>query len=118
MKPNGPLSTCPAPETLSDFLLGRLPGAELQRIGEHLAHCNECLSRASTSMDDRLVADLRRSLRQPPTREEHDSEHAAAQAESIGANHVGEPGAPQAPSPAPDPLKPSLWKWLKGKFGL
>jgi anti-sigma factor RsiW len=118
MKPNGPLSTCPAPETLSDFLLGRLPGAELQRVGEHLAHCNECLSRASTSMDDRLVADLRRSLRAPPTREEHDSEHCAAQAQSICADSDRESSSSPVPWPPPHPPKPSLWKWLKGKLGL
>jgi hypothetical protein len=95
-----------------------LAEAEVHRIGAHLAHCNECSTRAAATVDDRLIADLRRSLRAPPTKEEHDSAHAAARAELIDASQGGEPDAPpEWPPPLPAP-KPSLWKRLKGRLGL
>jgi anti-sigma factor RsiW len=118
MKPNEPTSACPSPELLGDFLLGRLPGAEVQRIGAHLANCVECSTRAAATVDDRLIADLRRSLRAPTTKEEHDSEHAAARAESICASLGSEADAPMEWPPPPPPPKPSLWTRLKRRLGL
>lgn len=106
MEPITPLIDCPTPEKLHDFLLGRLPEDELQRIGDHLGVCRHCSSRVSAQSDDRLVAELRQSLREPPTLEEHASERLIAKAESIYEN-----------SPPPDDIhNPSLTGGTLGPY--
>jgi eukaryotic-like serine/threonine-protein kinase len=53
---------CPSQDTLSDFVLGKLPVAELGTVAEHLDVCTECEEKAGQldGMADAIVLKLRR----------------------------------------------------------
>jgi tetratricopeptide (TPR) repeat protein/tRNA A-37 threonylcarbamoyl transferase component Bud32 len=52
-------SPCPDVLELQQFLLGQLPAAEIDRLAQHLLHCDRCVGLAGTlEARDRLVDDL------------------------------------------------------------
>ncbi len=53
---------CPSQDTLSDFMLGKLPVTELGLVAEHLDRCAECEQKAGEleTMVDEVVSELRR----------------------------------------------------------
>jgi eukaryotic-like serine/threonine-protein kinase len=54
-----PASPCPDAYELRQFLLGQLPPAEIDRLAQHLLHCERCVAVAGTlEARDRLVDDL------------------------------------------------------------
>ena len=57
-------NSCPTQETLSDFLLGKLNGDELEDVGSHLVDCLQCLEAVQSleSQTDGLVESLRETL--------------------------------------------------------
>ncbi|QDU97640.1 anti-sigma factor [Lignipirellula cremea] len=53
---------CPDLNTLEVLLLGKLPAAEREKLGEHLLHCDACAAAAETiNTTDSLVEALRTS---------------------------------------------------------
>jgi WD40 repeat protein/tRNA A-37 threonylcarbamoyl transferase component Bud32 len=51
---------CPDPETLRLLLLGKLSAPELDKLGEHLLHCDQCATKAGTvSAEDVFTEALR-----------------------------------------------------------
>ncbi len=55
-------SDCPSQDTLADFVLGKLPLAELGTVAEHLDVCTECEEKTAQldGMTDAVVSKLRR----------------------------------------------------------
>ncbi len=52
--------TCPDLETLKLLLLGKLSAPELDKLGEHLLHCDQCATKAGTvSAEDVFTEALR-----------------------------------------------------------
>ena len=53
---------CPSQDTLSDFVLGKLPVPELGTVAEHLEVCTECEQKTGQfdGMADAVVSELRR----------------------------------------------------------
>ena len=58
------LTSCPANETLTDYVLGKLPSSTLGVIAEHAASCVECQQRLQRmdGVSDPLIIYLRRPM--------------------------------------------------------
>ncbi len=63
------LATCPCPDTLSDYVIGKLSPADFDGVSEHLDECSACQSQLASlgTPDDTMVrqlqaVDLRHSL--------------------------------------------------------
>lgn len=71
--PSVEISGCPAPDTLVDFALGKLPVPELETIGEHVASCGSCqrlLEELDGSAKDSVIERLKQCLGGPPAAED------------------------------------------------
>jgi serine/threonine protein kinase len=103
------MATCPSPELLADYALGRCSVEDLELVAAHVAQCDACQARFDglDGLNDSFVC----KLRQPPEPDmpSHDAELEAlvAQAEAIPLD-AGDAENTQAPPPrAAEPSGPS-----------
>ncbi len=108
-------ASCPSPEQLSGYVLGRLADADLEQIAAHAAHCDACQQRLAMmdSDSDALVASVRRA-RSEPTREEPQLVPCLLRAEALIG---GPPPVPLEPA-APQRIGPYRVHRLLGAGGM
>ena len=93
-------------EVLADFTLGKLPMAELERIGAELETCPACQSTmdALADLEDSVVADLRSGAAQGGGRIPAELEEQIREAEQIGRRVWGQPKPDVPEEPLPNRL--------------
>jgi serine/threonine protein kinase/formylglycine-generating enzyme required for sulfatase activity len=99
-----PKSACPSADELSAYLLGTLPGAEAERVFEHLEQCPECevtldgLEQAV--QEDTLLSRLRCPPAEEPFGREPECQSAVVRAEGLVDRSVSERRGPAGVSGA------------------
>jgi serine/threonine protein kinase len=89
-----PVQACPSPQTLTDYLLGRLNEAEWQSICDHLHTCDVCVSHLDQvdESQDSMIRHLRRPESNDPFLQEPECRLAVEKSRQLDWGRVAELG--------------------------
>jgi serine/threonine protein kinase len=88
-------TSCPTPENLSAYVLGRLPEAGLRRVARHASGCLRCQEHleAADEVCDSLLAHLRRPRPEDPAAEEPSLARFLQAVQTLASSHTPVPNA-------------------------